>query len=241
MDAKPSQMDETNTSHKCIGTHVGVSEVELSTDLRDEYQGPYKKPRYLPHEWHDLENVHENDWCHLFNDDTDTEDDESWEKLINDAFETHDDTYQGKIQGYMTDGLSEKKATQKASHDLHKKYRTTLMNNYREIVLSMHSLRGSAIHHNIMEYTEKLMNKYGYRFATAFERALKKNKMAFEELIEEEESDSSSSESLSNSSSSERDMNDTGTDELCETGSEESSHGCLGQSSETESEDSSVV
>ena len=44
-------MDETNTSiYKCIGTH----------------------------EWHDIEeNVHKNDWCHLFNDDTDTKDEES--------------------------------------------------------------------------------------------------------------------------------------------------------------------
>ena len=76
------------------------------------------------------------------------------------------------------------------------------MKNYKYVIVTMHNLRGSSIHHNVLNETNKLMEENGYEFEKAFRMSMKRHQIAFEDLIKDNESDSSDSEAVESSDSS---------------------------------------
>ena len=92
------------------------------------------------------------------------DDKSSWDDLVNKAFNVYDEEFQEKAQQYMNEGLPEKQASKKSGLGLRSEYRRALMKNYKYVIVTMHNLRGSSIHHNVLKETNKLMEENGYKF-----------------------------------------------------------------------------
>ena len=70
------------------------------------------------------------------------------------------------------------------------------MKQYSDILTTVHNLQRSMIHWEVMQDTQRLMDKKHYQFVNALKVVLQRNSSLFNELIDsEEEDDNSSSES----------------------------------------------
>ena len=140
--------------------------------------------------------------------DSESEDESLWDDLLNKTFECHNKDFSKKVTAYESEGLSEKKARQRAYHDLKKAYRTTLMEKYGSFLKYLDSLRRSKLHHRVLDDLDVLAKKYGFDRAVA--KTLKKHRGAFDVLIENADSDvsdesSSDEQSTENADSDESD------------------------------------
>ena len=194
-------------NHSCI--YCGVlfdSPINLTKHRKrgcPEHKNESKMPKHDHNEWVQCSRneVEMDNWCNLFYEEMPDEDESPWSNLINRAYNTCDDEFQETVKQYMEDGLSEKMARIKSSRDLRSEYRRALMKCYKFVVVTMHNLSGNIIHHNILTETNKLIIDGGYEFNKAFEMSIRKHKIEFEDLVEDDESDSSESEEFDSSES----------------------------------------
>ena len=87
-----------------------------------------------------------------------------------------------------------------------------MMKCYKFAILTMHNLSGNIIHHNILNETNKLIIDGGYEFNKALEMSIRRHKIEFEDLIEDDESDASDSEDSSESDNSSEELDSTGSE-----------------------------
>ena len=106
-------------------------------------------------------------------------------------YHTNDDEFQAKVNAYVEQGLSEKKAERKAAHRLLDQDTKTLAEKYQYLVSAMYGLRFSSFHHmiltDIQNYTEE-----GFTFRKALKKAIRKNRTSFREIVQRQESYTSS-------------------------------------------------
>ena len=74
------------------------------------------------------------------------------------------------------------------------------MKSYADILTTVHHLKRSTIHQEVMEEIQTLMNEKHYRFVQALKIVLRRNSSLFDELIDsEEENDDDSTDDESDS------------------------------------------
>lgn len=117
----------------------------------------------------------------------DSDDDSGFDELINRVYEEYNDIYGDKVQKYMKDGDSEKKARQKATEDLFSKYVKEFTKLYRDHIIIMHNLERSPVHQKTMDDVDHLTYEKHYDFEEAVKIAVRKNKRELGELIDMED------------------------------------------------------
>ena len=135
--------------------------------------------------------------CH---ENTDEPDESGWDNIVQRVYRKYDDQYSEKVESYEKEGYSEVESRQKATEDLFWKYRKGIMKSYADILTTVHHLKRSTIHQEVMEEIQTLMNEKHYRFVQALKIVLRRNSSLFDELIDsEEENDDDSTDDESDS------------------------------------------
>ena len=105
------------------------------------------------------------------------------------VYRKYDDQYSEKVESYEKEGYSEVESRQKATEDLFWKYRKGIVKSYDNILTTVHHLKRSVIHQEVMEGIQTLMSEKHYRFVQALKKVLRPNSSLFDELIDSEEED----------------------------------------------------
>jgi hypothetical protein len=117
----------------------------------------------------------------LINEKYDIDDEENiWDDLLKKAWDKNNKLFQAKANEYMENGLSEKKAREKASTDMERKYAITLMEIYKEYVLLMHHLYNDKLHQEIMA---SLLEGKETSFQKALNDAVHKHRTDFTDIV----------------------------------------------------------
>ena len=124
---------------------------------------------------------------------TDEPDESGWHNIVQQVYEKYDDQYVEKVDSYENDGYSNLESREKATEDLFWKYRKGIMKQYADILTTLHNLKKSMIHREIMQDIQRLMDEKNYQFAKALKLVLQWNSSLFDELIDSEEEDDNSS------------------------------------------------
>ena len=136
----------------------------------------------------------------LCDENTDEPDESGWDNIVQRVYRKYDDQYSEKVESYEKEGCSEVESRQKATEDLFWKYRKGIMKSYANILTTVHHLKRSTIHQEVMEEIQTLMNEKHYRFVQALKIVLRRNSSLFDELIDsEEENDDDSTDDESDS------------------------------------------
>ena len=120
---------------------------------------------------------------------TDEPDESGWHNIVQQVYEK----YVEKVDSYENDGYSNLESREKATEDLFWKYRKGIMKQYADILTTLHNLKKSMIHREIMQDIQRLMDEKNYQFAKALKLVLQWNSSLFDELIDSEEEDDNSS------------------------------------------------
>ena len=75
------------------------------------------------------------------------------------VYEKYDDQYVEKVDSYENDGYSNLESREKATEDLFWKYRKGIMKQYADILTTLHNLKKSMIHQEIMQDIQRLMDE----------------------------------------------------------------------------------
>jgi len=119
--------------------------------------------------------------------------DPAFEDLINEAYDTYDEQYNDRIEKYMQDGMSEKRAKQEASDLLRPKYRKAFVKNYMSFLYTMYLMKHSPIHYKVWKSMEDYIEE-GKPVKRAIQMAVEDYKHLMEELLDEESENSESDE-----------------------------------------------
>ena len=128
-------------------------------------------------------------------DDEDVEllDDSSFDFLIQDVFEAYDDQYQTEVDELMMEGMSRRQATGEVTERFQPLYLKALMKKYEEFLMHMCSMKRSPLHRKIMETADDFEEE-GYGREKALHKAIRANKLLFEDLLEDVETEDESSD-----------------------------------------------
>ena len=125
----------------------------------------------------------------LCDENIDEPDESGWDNIVQRVYRKYDDQYSEKVESYEKEGYSEVESRQKATEDLFWKYRKGIMKSYADILTTVHRLKRSTIHQEVMEEIQTLMNENHYIFIQALKIVLRRNSSLFGELIDSEEED----------------------------------------------------
>ena len=125
----------------------------------------------------------------LCDENTDEPDESGWDNIVQRVYRKYDDQYSEKVESYEKEGHSEVESRQKATEDLFWKYRKGIVKSYANILTTVHHLKRSMIHQEVMEEIQTLMSEKHYRFIQALKIVLRRNSSLFDELIDSEEED----------------------------------------------------
>ena len=64
----------------------------------------------------------------------DNYDESGWQMIVEDVYDEHDEKYQSKVMMYEEGGMTEDKAKQQASEDMHHIYKQSLMEKYMDMM-----------------------------------------------------------------------------------------------------------
>jgi hypothetical protein len=159
----------------------------------------------------------------LINEKYDIDDEENiWDDLLKKTWDKNNKLFQNKVNEYMELGLSERKARERASADMERKYVITLMEIYKEYVLLMRHLYNDKLHEEIMA---SLLQSKETSFEKALSNAVRKHRTDFTDIVitgeeaavydinsEENQSDSSD-ETESSQQSNSHTSDENGSDE----------------------------
>ena len=151
----------------------------------------------------------ESDWTDLLNSESDSDDD--WTDLVDEVYNTNKDDFQAKVDAYLEQGLSEKKAESKAAHRLLDSDAKTLAENYQYLISAMYSLRCSSLHHSILTDIQKYTEQ-GIDFRKALKKAVGKHVNSLRDLVQRQESNTSSGSEDESLESEQTDQTDEDTD-----------------------------
>ena len=132
---------------------------------------------------------HETPMKRLCDENTDEPNESGWDNIVQRVYRKYDDQYSEKVESYEKEGYSEVESRQKATEDLFWKYRNGIVKSYANILTTVHHLKRSMIHQEVMEEIQTLMCEKHYRFVQALKIVLRRNSSLFDELIDSEEED----------------------------------------------------
>ena len=104
------------------------------------------------------------------------------------VYRKYDDQHSEKVESYEKEGYSEVESRKKGTEDLFWKYRKGIVKSYANI-LTVHHLKRSTIHQEVMEEIQTLMSEKHYQFVQVLKIVLRRNSSLFDELIDSEEDD----------------------------------------------------
>ena len=108
----------------------------------------------------------------LCDENTDEADESGWDNIVQRVYRKYDDQYSEKVESYEKEGYSEVESRQKATEDFFWKYRKGIVKSYANILTTVHHLKRSTIHQEVMEEIQTLMSEKHYRFVQALKIVL---------------------------------------------------------------------
>ena len=109
----------------------------------------------------------------LCDENTDEPDESGWDNIVQRVYRKYDDQYSEKVESYEKEGYSEVESRQKATEDLFWKYRKGIVKSYTNLLTTVHHLKRSMIHQEVMEEIQTLMSEKHYRFVQALKIVLR--------------------------------------------------------------------
>ena len=89
----------------------------------------------------------------------DEPDESGWYNIMQQVYEKYDDQCVEKVDSFENDGYSNLESREKATEDLFWKYRKGIMKQYADILTTVHNLKKSMIHREVMQDIQRLMDK----------------------------------------------------------------------------------
>ena len=88
----------------------------------------------------------------------DEPDESGWHNIVQQVYK-YDDQYVEKVDSYENGGYSNLESREKATEDLFWKHRKGIMKQYADILTTVHNLKRSMIHREVMQDIQRLMDK----------------------------------------------------------------------------------